>query len=92
MLLTGDYHTHTIYSHGSGTVLDNALAAKEKGLKEIADGAFAGCSSLSAVRLPRSVTEIAVDAFRHCPKLTIEAPVGSAAAIFERKRRERIFR
>ena len=36
MLLTGDYHTHTIYSHGSGTVLDNALAAKEKGLKEIA--------------------------------------------------------
>ncbi len=36
MQLTGDYHTHTIYSHGKGTVLDNALAAKEKGLKEIA--------------------------------------------------------
>ena len=29
MLLTGDYHTHTIYSHGSGTVMDNAVAAKE---------------------------------------------------------------
>ena len=36
MILTSDYHTHTIYSHGKGTVLDNALAAKEIGLKEIA--------------------------------------------------------
>ena len=36
MLLTGDYHTHTIYSHGKGTVLENAVRAKEIGLKEIA--------------------------------------------------------
>lgn len=36
MILFGDYHTHTIYSHGTGTVLDNAKVAKEKGLKEIA--------------------------------------------------------
>ena len=36
MLLTGDYHTHTIYSHGKGTVLQNAERAKEIGLKEIA--------------------------------------------------------
>lgn len=36
MLLTGDYHTHTVYSHGKGTVLENAQAAKERGLKEIA--------------------------------------------------------
>ena len=36
MLLTGDYHTHTPYSHGKNTVLENALAAKERGLKEIA--------------------------------------------------------
>ena len=34
MLLTGDYHTHTIYSHGKGTVMENALRAKEIGLKE----------------------------------------------------------
>ena len=36
MILTGDYHTHTVYSHGKGTVLENAIGAKEKGLKEIA--------------------------------------------------------
>lgn len=35
MILTSDYHTHTIYSHGKGTILENALVAKEKGLKEI---------------------------------------------------------
>lgn len=36
MLLTGDYHTHTKYSHGKGTVLENAVKAREIGLKEIA--------------------------------------------------------
>lgn len=36
MLLTGDYHTHTIYSHGKGTVLENAEQAQKIGLKEIA--------------------------------------------------------
>ncbi len=36
MILTTDYHTHTIFSHGKGTILDNVKVAKEKGLKEIA--------------------------------------------------------
>lgn len=36
MILTGDYHTHTPYSHGKNTVLENAYAAKERGLKEVA--------------------------------------------------------
>ena len=35
MLLTADYHTHTPYSHGKNTVLENATAAKAKELKEI---------------------------------------------------------
>ncbi len=30
-----DFHTHTKYSHGKGTVLENALSAKEKGLSGI---------------------------------------------------------
>ena len=34
--LIADYHTHTIYSHGKGTIKDNVLAARQKGLKEIA--------------------------------------------------------
>lgn len=36
MILTADYHTHTPYSHGKNTVLENANAAKKAGLKEIA--------------------------------------------------------
>ena len=36
MILTGDYHTHTPYSHGKGSVNENAARAKELGLKQIA--------------------------------------------------------
>lgn len=36
MAFWGDYHTHTIYSHGSGTVEENVLQAVKKGFKEIA--------------------------------------------------------
>ena len=36
MIIFGDYHTHTTYSHGKGSILDNAIVAKNKGLKEIA--------------------------------------------------------
>ena len=35
MILTADYHTHTTYSHGKNTVLENATAAKAAGLNEI---------------------------------------------------------
>lgn len=35
MILTADYHTHTIYSHGKGTVSDNAKQAKNVGLTEL---------------------------------------------------------
>jgi putative hydrolase len=31
-----DYHTHTLYSHGRGTIEDNVIEARRKGLKEIA--------------------------------------------------------
>lgn len=35
MILNADYHTHTIYSHGKGDIIDNAAVAKQKGLKEL---------------------------------------------------------
>lgn len=36
MILKGDFHTHTIYSHGTGTIEDNVKVALKKGLKQIA--------------------------------------------------------
>ena len=35
-MFIGDYHTHTTFSDGKGSVMENAVAAKEKGLREIA--------------------------------------------------------
>lgn len=35
MVLTGDYHTHTVFSHGKGQIIENAISAKEQGLKEV---------------------------------------------------------
>ncbi|MBP5466522.1 MAG: PHP domain-containing protein [Clostridia bacterium] len=35
MRLTADYHTHTVFSHGKGTIYDNVRAAFDAGLKEI---------------------------------------------------------
>lgn len=32
----GDYHTHTTFSHGTGSIEDNVLSARALGLKEIA--------------------------------------------------------
>ena len=35
-MFIGDYHTHTTFSDGKGSVWDNASAARDKGLKEVA--------------------------------------------------------
>ena len=35
MILSSDYHTHTVFSHGKGKIIDNAIAAKSAGLKEV---------------------------------------------------------
>ena len=42
MVIWGDYHTHTIYSsgphnakHATGTILENAMVAKEKVLSKL---------------------------------------------------------
>ena len=34
-ILESDLHTHTIYSHGKGTIEDNVLAAREKGITKL---------------------------------------------------------
>lgn len=34
-MIYGDYHTHTVYSHGKGSIEENAMAAKDKGLREL---------------------------------------------------------
>lgn len=36
LTLFADYHTHTTYSHGKGDIMDNVVAARRKGLTEIA--------------------------------------------------------
>lgn len=36
MELFGDYHTHTVYSHGKGSIEDSVLRAAKLGLREIA--------------------------------------------------------
>jgi putative hydrolase len=33
--MLSDYHTHTVYSHGSGSIEDNVLAARAKGIMTI---------------------------------------------------------
>ena len=60
MNLTADFHTHTIYSHGKGTVLQNAIQAQSKGLKQvgITDHGFAhSVFGLSKRKIPQLITD-----------------------------------
>ncbi len=62
MILTGDYHTHTPYSHGKNTVEENVAKAKALGLKEvgISDHGFSHvCFGLSRKRVAAYKAECA---------------------------------
>lgn len=64
MKLYADCHTHTIYSHGKGTIEDNVKAAIEKGLKlvVISDHGpghmFFGVSSQNLKKMKNEITEL----------------------------------
>lgn len=76
--ITGDYHTHTIYSrvgpyfHGKGTVVENVAAAFAKGLKEVAvtDHGPSDFYGLSLKNVPQIRKEIAAAAKRF-PRIRI---------------------
>lgn len=60
MKLTADYHTHTPYSHGKGTVDENAARAKALGLKQlgITDHGFAQLAfGLRRKKLPSLIAD-----------------------------------
>ena len=48
-------------------------------MTSIADWAFSGCSALSSVTVPASVTSIGFDAFGQCPLLALTVESGSYA-------------
>lgn len=61
MKIYGDYHTHTVYSDGLGTVRQNVLAARAAGLKDIgiSDHGFNNYSfSLTRKKVARQKAEI----------------------------------
>lgn len=80
-MLIGDYHTHTLKSHGKGTILDNAKAAYEKGLS------FVGiCDHGPALPLGLAVKreEIFLDSLREAKKIEfIQVLVGVEANIID---------
>lgn len=49
-MITGDYHTHTTFSHGKGSIADNCGVAREKGLKQIAITDHAFKQAISGMR------------------------------------------
>lgn len=53
-----DYHTHTIFSHGTGTVEKNVLAARKKGLKEVGIADHGPAALLIGVKSSEQLLEI----------------------------------
>lgn len=61
MMILGDYHTHTVYSHGQGSIEDNVRAAIKVGLKEVAitdHGFYHGSYGVRRMDLPEIRSEV----------------------------------
>lgn len=80
MILTADYHTHTPYSHGKGTVEENAARAKELGLKQIGITDH-GFSHLAFGLKRKKVPALVEDCRTASEKLGIDVLVGIEANI-----------
>lgn len=83
MKLIADYHTHTVYSHGTGSVLENAAAAKRQGLQivGIADHGPANLFGIGVKKLS-DFLQIKADVFVARRKLSgIRVLVGAEANI-----------
>ncbi len=86
MLLTGDYHTHTVYSHGKGTVMENALRAKEIGLQEIAITDH-GFEQLAFGLRHREIPQLIKDCREASERTGIPVYVGTEANLCDEKGR-----
>lgn len=80
MILTADYHTHTPYSHGKGTVEENAARAKELGMKQIGITDH-GFSHIAFGLRRRKVPSLIADCRAAAEKLGIDVLVGMEANI-----------
>lgn len=80
MILSADYHTHTPYSHGKNTVAENALRAREIGLKQlgITDHGFA---HLAFGMKRKAVPDLVKECRRASEETGVEVLVGAEANI-----------
>ena len=62
MKLFADYHTHTKYSHGAGTIRENVAAARAKGLEQVAISDHGPANPVLGVRSPRVLLNIKQEA------------------------------
>lgn len=76
-----DWHTHTVYSDGSGTVLDNARAALKKGLESLAITDHGPASLTAGVWRAETLLQMVREAERARDEVQIEILAGVEANV-----------
>ena len=73
MKLLGDYHTHTIYTHGKSTVEENVAQAENLGLKEIAitEHSYKGYNHIKCGDLDKMRADIAAIKDKYKPRILL---------------------